>query len=69
MALPHTPDSNPIDYIDDEDFIALEVPPEVSGERLDKFLGGALPDYSRLKTSRHAVDSVVFRQPSFLDEI
>ncbi|MEY4495999.1 MAG: hypothetical protein RL744_1063 [Pseudomonadota bacterium] len=47
MALPHTPDSNPIDYIDDEDFIALEVPPEVCGERLDKFLGGALPDYSR----------------------
>ena len=47
MALPHTPDSNPVDYIDDEDFIALEVPLEVSGERLDKFLGGALPDYSR----------------------
>jgi 23S rRNA pseudouridine1911/1915/1917 synthase len=47
VALPHTPDSNPIDYIDEEDFIALEVPPEVSGERLDKFLGGALPDYSR----------------------
>ncbi|HQR85106.1 MAG TPA: S4 domain-containing protein, partial [Polynucleobacter sp.] len=47
MALPHTPDSNPIDYIDDEDFIALEIPHEVSGERLDKFLGSALPDYSR----------------------
>lgn len=47
MALPHTPDSNPIDYIDDEDFIALEVPQDVNGERLDKFLGGALPDYSR----------------------
>jgi 23S rRNA pseudouridine1911/1915/1917 synthase len=47
VALPHTPDSNPIDYIDDEDFIALEVPHEVNGERLDKFLGGALPDYSR----------------------
>jgi len=47
VALPHTPDSNPIDYIDDEDFIALEVPQDVSGERLDKFLGGALPDYSR----------------------
>ena len=47
MALPHTPDSNPIDYIDEEDFIALEVPPDVTGERLDKFLGGALPDYSR----------------------
>lgn len=47
MALPHTPDSNPVDYIDDEDFIALEVPLDVSGERLDKFLGGALPDYSR----------------------
>ena len=47
MALPHTPDSNPIDYIDEEDFIALEVPLEVNGERLDKFLGGTLPDYSR----------------------
>jgi 23S rRNA pseudouridine1911/1915/1917 synthase len=47
VALPHTPDSNPIDYIDEEDFIALEVPHDVSGERLDKFLGGALPDYSR----------------------
>jgi 23S rRNA pseudouridine1911/1915/1917 synthase len=47
VALPHTPDSNPIDYIDEEDFIALEVPIDVSGERLDKFLGGALPDYSR----------------------
>ena len=47
MALPHTPDSNPIDYIDEEDFIALEVPLDVNGERLDKFLGGALPDYSR----------------------
>jgi 23S rRNA pseudouridine1911/1915/1917 synthase len=47
VALPHTPDSNPIDYIDEEDFIALEIPLEVSGERLDKFLGGALPDYSR----------------------
>ncbi len=47
MALPHTPDSNPIDYIDEEDFIALEVPLGASGERLDKFLGSALPDYSR----------------------
>jgi len=47
VALPHTPDSNPIDYIDEEDFIALEVPQDVSGERLDKFLGAALPDYSR----------------------
>jgi 23S rRNA pseudouridine1911/1915/1917 synthase len=47
VALPHTPDSNPIDYIDDEDFLAFEVPQDVSGERLDKFLGGALPDYSR----------------------
>jgi 23S rRNA pseudouridine1911/1915/1917 synthase len=47
VALPHTPDSNPIDYIDEEDFIALEVPLGASGERLDKFLGSALPDYSR----------------------
>lgn len=47
MALPHTPDSNPIDYIDEEDFIALEIPHEVDGERLDKVLASALPDYSR----------------------
>ena len=47
MALPHTPDLNLIDYIDEEDFLALEVPQDVSGERLDKFLGSALPEYSR----------------------
>ena len=47
MALPQTPDSNPIDYIDDEDFISLEIPLEVAGERLDKVLAGSLPDYSR----------------------
>ena len=52
MALPQTPDSNPTDYIDEEDFISLEVPPEMAGERLDKVLAGSLPDYSRnrLKT-------------------
>ena len=47
MALPQTPDSNPIDYIDDEDFIALEIPLDVNGERLDKVLASSLPDYSR----------------------
>ena len=47
MALPQTPDSNPIDYIDDEDFISLEIPLEMAGERLDKVLAGSLPDYSR----------------------
>ncbi len=47
MALPQTPDSNPIDYIDDEDFIALEIPLDVNGERLDKILASFLPDYSR----------------------
>ena len=52
MALPQTPDSNPLDYIDEEDFISLEIPPEMAGERLDKVLAGSLPDYSRnrLKT-------------------
>lgn len=52
MALPQTPDSNPIDYIDDEDFISLEIPLEMAGERLDKALAMSLPDYSRnrLKT-------------------
>ena len=52
MALPQTPDSNPIDYIDEEDFISLEIPMEMAGERLDKALAGSLPDYSRnrLKT-------------------
>ncbi len=49
MALLKTPDSNPIDYIDEEDFVTLEIPHEVDGERLDKFLGGALPDYSRAR--------------------
>ncbi len=47
MALPQTPDSNPIDYIDDEDFISLDIPLEMAGERLDKALAGSLPDYSR----------------------
>ena len=52
MALPQTPDSNPIDYIDEEDFISLEIPMEMAGERLDKVLAGSLSDYSRnrLKT-------------------
>ena len=47
MALPQTPDSNHIDYIDDEDFISLDIPLEMAGERLDKVLAGSLPDYSR----------------------
>ena len=47
MALPQTPESNPVDYIDDEDFISLEIPMEMAGERLDKVLAGSLPDYSR----------------------
>jgi 23S rRNA pseudouridine1911/1915/1917 synthase len=45
--LPQTPESNPIDYIDDEDFIALEIPQDMAGERLDKVLATFLPDYSR----------------------
>jgi len=47
VALPQTPDSNPIDYIDEEDFISLDIPLEMAGERLDKILASALPDYSR----------------------
>lgn len=47
MALLHTPESNPIDYIDEEDFIALEIPHDVDGVRLDKILAATLPDYSR----------------------
>ena len=47
MALPQTPDSNPSDYIDEEDFISLDIPLEMAGERLDKVLAGSLPDYSR----------------------
>lgn len=47
MALPQTPDSNPIDYIDDEDFISLEIPKGMAGERLDKALASSLLDYSR----------------------
>jgi 23S rRNA pseudouridine1911/1915/1917 synthase len=47
VALPETPESNPVDYIDDEDFISLDIPLEMAGERLDKVLAGSLPDYSR----------------------
>jgi 23S rRNA pseudouridine1911/1915/1917 synthase len=47
VALPETPDSNLIDYIDEEDFITVEIPLEVNGERLDKVLASCLPDYSR----------------------
>jgi 23S rRNA pseudouridine1911/1915/1917 synthase len=47
VALPHTPDSNPIDYIDEEDFISLEISQDMAGERLDKALATYLPDYSR----------------------
>jgi 23S rRNA pseudouridine1911/1915/1917 synthase len=47
VALPQTPNSNPIDYIDEEDFLSLEIPLEMAGERLDKVLAGSLQDYSR----------------------
>jgi len=47
VALPQTPESNPIDYIDEEDFISLEISQDMSGERLDKALATYLPDYSR----------------------
>ncbi len=47
VALPQTPNSNPVDYIDEEDFLSLEIPLEMAGERLDKVLAGSLPDYSR----------------------
>jgi len=47
VALPQTPDSNHIDYIDDEDFIALDIPQDMAGERLDKVLASFLSDYSR----------------------
>ena len=47
MALPQTPNPNTSDYIDDEDFIALEIPDKWAGERLDKVLAHYLTDYSR----------------------
>ena len=47
MALLQTPESNPIDYIDEEDFISLEISQDMAGERLDKALATHLPDYSR----------------------
>jgi 23S rRNA pseudouridine1911/1915/1917 synthase len=47
VALPQTPNPNPSDYIDDEDFIALEIPDHMAGERLDKALAHFLSDYSR----------------------
>lgn len=47
MNKPMKPESNSVDYIDDEDFIALEIPMESAGERLDKVLAHLLGDYSR----------------------
>jgi 23S rRNA pseudouridine1911/1915/1917 synthase len=47
VALLQTPESNPIDYIDEEDFISLEISQDMAGERLDKALATHLPDYSR----------------------
>ena len=47
MALLQTPESNPNDYIDEEDFISLEISQDMAGERLDKALATYLTDYSR----------------------
>ena len=47
MTSLQTPDSNPIDYIDEEDFIVLEIPQQSTGERLDKVLATFLPEFSR----------------------
>lgn len=59
MALPQTPDSNPSDYIDDEDFIALEIPDAWAGERLDKALAHFLKDYSRNRLQSWASQGAV----------
>ncbi len=59
MALPQTPDSNPSDYIDDEDFIALEIPDDWAGERLDKALAHFLNDYSRNRLQTWASQGAV----------
>jgi 23S rRNA pseudouridine1911/1915/1917 synthase len=47
VALLQTPESNPNDYIDEEDFISLEISQDMAGERLDKALATYLTDYSR----------------------
>jgi 23S rRNA pseudouridine1911/1915/1917 synthase len=59
VALPQTPNSNPFDYIDDEDFIALEIPDHMAGERLDKALAHFLSDYSRNRLQAWASQGAV----------
>jgi 23S rRNA pseudouridine1911/1915/1917 synthase len=59
VALPQTPNSNPSDYIDDEDFIALEIPDHMAGERLDKALAHFLSDYSRNRLQAWASQGAV----------
>jgi 23S rRNA pseudouridine1911/1915/1917 synthase len=59
VALPQTPNSNPSDYIDEEDFIALEIPDHMAGERLDKALAHFLSDYSRNRLQAWASQGAV----------
>jgi 23S rRNA pseudouridine1911/1915/1917 synthase len=59
VALPQTPNSNPFDYIDVEDFIALEIPDHMAGERLDKALAHFLSDYSRNRLQAWASQGAV----------
>ena len=47
MALPDSPEINASHYIDEEEFIAVVVPDNLAGERLDKVLAQLIPQHSR----------------------
>jgi 23S rRNA pseudouridine1911/1915/1917 synthase len=47
LALPDSPEINASHYIDEEEFIAVVVPDNLAGERLDKVLAQLIPQHSR----------------------
>jgi 23S rRNA pseudouridine1911/1915/1917 synthase len=47
LALPDSPEINASDYIDDDELIAVVVPDNLAGERLDKVLAQLIPQHSR----------------------
>jgi 23S rRNA pseudouridine1911/1915/1917 synthase len=47
LALPDSPEINASHYIDEDEFIAVVVPDNLAGERLDKVLAQLIPQHSR----------------------
>jgi 23S rRNA pseudouridine1911/1915/1917 synthase len=59
LALPDSPEINALDYIDEEDIIAVVVPDNLAGERLDKVLAQLIPQHSRNRLQTWIEDGFV----------